>query len=142
MFLILFYSFSIILLNKFIVFFFLYLFSWYILFYFLTLFVSNSLLKICKNGNITDFKKMSPCLLDFYIYVYIKRERDKESIQQEINFTCKSFRQRLYQLHIYQNTATSIKLKNSFSTSFDRNTNIKKLRKRQSRQNYGEQYYQ
>ena len=31
------------------------------------------------------------------MYVCIERE----SIQQEINFICKSFRLRLYQLHIY-----------------------------------------
>ena len=77
---------------------------------------------------------MSPCLLDFYIYVYI--ERDRESIQQEINFICKSFRQRRYHylqkvstsLYIStKNTATSIKLTNSFFTNFDRNTNIKKI---------------
>ena len=34
-----------------------------------------------------------------YIYMYVCIER--ESIQQEINFICKSFRLRLYQLHIY-----------------------------------------
>ena len=32
-----------------------------------------------------------------YIYIYIERE----SIQQEINFFSKSFRQRLSQLHVY-----------------------------------------
>ena len=34
-----------------------------------------------------------------YVYIYIYRER--ESIQQEINFFSKSFRQRLSQLHVY-----------------------------------------
>ena len=44
-----------------------------------------------------------------YIYTYI------ECIQQEINFICKSFRLRLYQLH----TATVIKFTNNFFTNFD-----------------------
>ena len=34
-----------------------------------------------------------------YIYIYIKRE--KESIQQEIKFICKSFGVCLYQLHLH-----------------------------------------
>ena len=43
------------------------------------------------------FKVKRHSLLGVYINIYIERE----SIQQEINFICKSFRQRLYQLHIY-----------------------------------------
>ena len=35
-----------------------------------------------------------------YIYIYIHIYMDIYSIQQEINFICKSFQQCLYQLHI------------------------------------------
>ena len=54
-------------------------------------------------------------IIDIFICIYIYRERERErdrqtdrqtdrkreSIQQEINFFSKSFRQRLSQLHIY-----------------------------------------
>ena len=36
-----------------------------------------------------------------YIYIQRERERKRESIQEKINFLCKSFRLCLYQLHIY-----------------------------------------
>ena len=40
--------------------------------YFFTLFVCNSPLKICKNWNITDFKKMSHWMIYIYIYIYYR----------------------------------------------------------------------
>ena len=98
-----------------------------------------------------------------YIYIYIERERERkreteterrrdrerqgESIQQEINFLCKSFRQRLYQLHIYnkillQSSNLQILFLQILIFDYYRNgnTNMKKLTKRQLRQNCKKQY--
>ena len=79
-----------------------------------------------------------PLNSSFYIYIYTYRER--ESIQQEINFISKSFWQCFYQLHIY--IKILLQLSNLYFLQIlifhyyrNGNTNIKKLTKRQLRQN-------
>ena len=66
----------------------------------------------------------------------------RESIQQEINFVCKSFRQRLYQLHIYNKILLQSSNLQIYQICYYRygNTNIKKLTKRQLRQNCEKKY--
>ena len=115
--------------------------------------------------NITTLTEVLCIYIYIYLYIYIYRERERErkreteterrrdrerqgeSIQQEINFLCKSFRQRLYQLHIYnkillQSSNLQILFLQILIFDYYRNgnTNMKKLTKRQLRQNCKKQY--
>ena len=71
-----------------------------------------------------------------------EKDTDRQSIQQEIYFVCKSLRQYLYQLHTYNKIL--LQLSNLqivflqiliFHYYRNGNTNIKKLKKKQLRQN-------